>query len=197
MALTDTLRVRTSLARHLKQAGKTDDERVKELIAAAAVLLLGLTQKLSAGSITMRGFIFQSRSILSGHMQQAAALSAGDAFHPGAVNALLESKLDYLDGFATDLATGAISEAQAAARAGLWSGLVHTAYQVGKVLALSDDAKAEIYWTAEGDEGTCAQCDDLAAGSPYRLDELPTYPGMGDTSCLSACRCSVDAPGGE
>lgn len=197
MGAADTLRVRVGIAHALKQAHQSNDDRAKELIAALALALLGLTQKLAAGSITRRGFTNAATGALWDHMQQAAALSAGDAYHVRPVDALLASKYTYLDNFAADIASGAISDAQAAARAELWSGLAHTAYQMGKVQAMSDEAKAEIYWTAEDDDHTCPDCEALEAGSPYTLESLPTYPGDGATQCLSACRCSIDGPGGE
>lgn len=195
--LTDTLRVRTSLARHLKQAGTSDDERVKELIAGAALLLLGLTQKLSAGSITRRGFLFQAMAVLSGHMQQAAALAVGaePGDDPNAIDELLLSKSTYLEGFAADIASGAISEAQAAARANLWAGLSWSAFQTGKGMAAGAEARrtgatVSITWDCDGDERSCADCTSLAAGSPYTPDSLPTVPGS-DVQCNGACRCSL------
>lgn len=42
--------------------------------------------------------------------------------------------------------------------------------------------------------GRAEHCDDclaLAAGSPYRVGQLPTWPGQGDTQCLNNCRCGV------
>ena len=43
-----------------------------------------------------------------------------------------------------------------------------------------------IRWIARPD--ACDECKAIAAGSPY--EKLPTWPGLGDTSCV--CRCSVE-----
>lgn len=37
----------------------------------------------------------------------------------------------------------------------------------------------------------CADCVAIAAGSPY--EELPTWPGAGETQCLDRCKCTIQA----
>jgi hypothetical protein len=45
-------------------------------------------------------------------------------------------------------------------------------------------------WELDGDN-PCADCVGIAVGSPY--ENLPTWPGMGETKCLDKCKCRVVA----
>jgi hypothetical protein len=45
-----------------------------------------------------------------------------------------------------------------------------------------------IRWIARPD--ACDDCKAIAAGSPY--EQLPTWPGLGDTRCATGCRCAVE-----
>lgn len=49
----------------------------------------------------------------------------------------------------------------------------------------------KIYWELGSSQQPCGDCIDLAMGSPYRPDTLPTTPRAGNTMCLSNCRCSL------
>jgi len=53
----------------------------------------------------------------------------------------------------------------------------------------------DIYWKL-GTPKTehCPDCLDIAAGSPYTKETLPTTPGAGHTRCLTRCYCSLDFP---
>lgn len=46
-------------------------------------------------------------------------------------------------------------------------------------------------WGDTGDSRECDVCPDLAAGSPYTREALPTTPGAGDTPCGNLCRCDL------
>lgn len=66
---------------------------------------------------------------------------------------------------------------------------VHGAGQNGYGASLKD-SKILMVWVLDSDD-PCEDCVDLAEGSPY--EDLPTWPGYGDTICLSNCKCSVEA----
>lgn len=38
-------------------------------------------------------------------------------------------------------------------------------------------------------EDNCSDCPRIAAGSPYTAATLPTYPGNGETECITNCKC--------
>jgi len=42
-----------------------------------------------------------------------------------------------------------------------------------------------------GDAEHCDDCIAMAADSPYTADNLWTYPGAGETECLTHCKCVV------
>lgn len=48
----------------------------------------------------------------------------------------------------------------------------------------------EFMWVLGGDNN-CDDCPEIAAGSPYTPETLPSYPGDGSTQCLANCRCSL------
>lgn len=42
----------------------------------------------------------------------------------------------------------------------------------------------------------CGDCPVIAEGSPYTQETLPTYPGAGDTECLTLCKCWLERQDG-
>jgi hypothetical protein len=71
-------------------------------------------------------------------------------------------------------------------------------YYAGKLVATANEAFTgvsdlnELYrWELAGEEDHCPDCPDLAAGSPYRSDDLPTHPCSGETKCLTNCLCRL------
>jgi hypothetical protein len=47
-------------------------------------------------------------------------------------------------------------------------------------------------WNEGAAEKHCEVCPSLSAGSPYRIADLPSFPGDGSTPCLFACLCSLE-----
>lgn len=48
-------------------------------------------------------------------------------------------------------------------------------------------------WELGADQDHCDDCLSLADGGPYARGDIPTFPGAGDTACMSNCYCSVTA----
>ncbi|MDI6781408.1 MAG: hypothetical protein QME49_04800 [bacterium] len=100
----------------------------------------------------------------------------------------------YLKGFRQDIDAGDLvntSPDAIRARADLYAGKGNTLYQAGKNAAF-EGQEVLIYWTL-GIPMTdhCHDCPELADGSPYTPETLPTFPGSGDTACLTSCCCSL------
>lgn len=98
----------------------------------------------------------------------------------------------YLEGFRADIEAGGLvdtSPEAIRARADLYAGKGNTMYQAGKNAAF--EGQDVLIWWELGIPMTdhCQDCPDLAAGSPYTAETLPTFPGAGDTDCLSSCYC--------
>lgn len=47
----------------------------------------------------------------------------------------------------------------------------------------------QIWWNLWPPAEHCEDCPELAKGSPYTKDTLPTHPAQGDTKCLRNCKC--------
>jgi hypothetical protein len=52
-------------------------------------------------------------------------------------------------------------------------------------------------WILEDGADHCDDCPDLAAQADdaggWAAEDVPTWPGMGDTACLDRCKCSIEA----
>lgn len=107
----------------------------------------------------------------------------------------------YLQGFATDIAAGALSDAEIARRSTMFGGALWPSYQAGRVegaqsavtAAGGAEANVDLWlrWIDTGDEAECGDCDALHE-SEWKADEIPFFPGDGHTVCLSNCRCELE-----
>lgn len=100
----------------------------------------------------------------------------------------------YLSGFRSDIEAGDlvnVSPDAIRARADLYTGKGNNLYQTGKNAAFA--GQEVLIWWELGIPMTdhCFSCPELAAGSPYTPETLPTFPGAGDTECLTNCYCSL------
>lgn len=114
---------------------------------------------------------------------------------------IADEESEFLDAFVSDLAAGRYR----GAKGDLLTDQVRTRAQMyaGRLLGTANEAFAGtaeptelIYWRLGGAEEHCGECPDLAAGSPYRADSLPTYPRGNQTPCLFACRCFLERSDG-
>lgn len=74
-------------------------------------------------------------------------------------------------------------------RVSMYAASLHHVFTRGALRGMPD---AWCEWKL-GPVGTehCPDCVALAAGSPYKVGQLPTWPGTGDTQCFTACRCGI------
>lgn len=122
---------------------------------------------------------------------QAAALGRGGwaQMTPrdwGRVGRKLRDEYAYLNGFAQDLASGALSEAQINARLGMYVNGIWSRYWRGASGAMEEAGMTEerrLLTPAEH----CADCEGYAAQGWQPLDSLPE-PGEGSV-CGHNCRC--------
>lgn len=106
-----------------------------------------------------------------------------------------ESQVKYLQKLGEQIEAGEVSEPQIAVRIKAFGQrAVGTANDAWKD-SLPDDAL--LTWNDTGDEAECGDCSDLADGSPYTSESIPTMPGMGDTECSVNCRCFVTTEDGD
>ena len=105
---------------------------------------------------------------------------------------VVDDELEFIQGFVSALEKLDVPRDAVARRAESYANrLTGTA---NETLVLAAD---EPVWNwVLGSSDHCGDCVDLAQGGPYRMDELPTYPGSNDTNCLYNCRCSIVAESG-
>lgn len=137
------------------------------LVAAADTQMRTLASQAATGAIAPVAFRSGMRDLLR-NVHGAEAIFGRGGIHAmtsadwGRLGGTLRTQYAYLDGFVADLANGALSEAQAMARAGM--------YANGGTLSF-EQARASA-WGLAG--------------------QLPCYPADGGTQCLSNCRCRWD-----
>ena len=184
----------------------THDRGERVLLAALIVGLRSRSRQWieSAPMIDAAAFGQMMRTeLLGGHTQAAflgrtlagSALPLSDADRMFAQSVMDEQEV-FLAGFIADLEAGRYTDdlgadtAAVAHRAAMYAdALLGTANQAW---AEMHEAETQIQWLL-GSGDNCADCPDIAAGSPYTRDTLPTYPGAGDTACRGNCMCTLEA----
>lgn len=109
-----------------------------------------------------------------------------------ASEALRQEQAAYMGGFVRDVAAGLPGKdgrMPETARSQLYGAVLGAAFHQGMV----DRAPPhqEIQWRL-GICKHCRDCPNLAAGSPYTFETLPTFPGAGATACGARCRCWLE-----
>lgn len=84
---------------------------------------------------------------------------------------------------------GRLMEAQVAARSRMYSGKLRGT--ANEAFVEASPADEEFEWRLGGVEAHCSDCPELAAMSPWRKDELGTWPGDAGTPCLTNCKCRL------
>lgn len=195
----------SSSEQRLKEAAKSQDaesrlEERREELLLAWLLALGrfhATQGLDAEAATremveaMNG-AFRRAWLKANELGQAQwGFPWADAPSVGS-EALLRDQGAYMGGFLRDVVeglpgkNGRLSET---ARTQLYGAVLGAAFQQGMI----DRAPPhqEIQWRL-GLCKHCRDCPNLAAGSPYTLATLPTFPRAGATACGSRCCCWLE-----
>jgi hypothetical protein len=155
------------------------------LAAALASQIEDLAQSLADGDLDESEFVDQVRALLVAAGQDAAVGISDDDF----VEKLVAGKMDYLDGFAGDIAGGGMSVEAIAARAALWGGVAYLAYQMAKVNRAANGDDPPMTWSGTDDDRTCDDCRELI-GTTRKASEWDVYPG--DVQCSGNDRCSLD-----
>jgi len=123
----------------------------------------------------------------------AGALTVGDV---EGVQFLLLLQLTYLDRFAQEVATGAVSKAEAGRRMRMYVNSARSSFWTVLDRQMLDAGYAEERWHAIGDAHTCGPCNE-ADGMGWQPIGTFAEPGTGyvlrdpTTECegLSSCRC--------
>jgi hypothetical protein len=155
------------------------------LAASLAAQIEDLAQSLADEDIDESEFVTQARALLLAAGQDASVGLSDDAF----VDKLVAGKMDYLDGFASDVAGGGLSAAAIAQRSVLWGGIAYTAYQMAKASGAADSGDPKMTWSGTLDGATCDGCRELI-GTTRRASDWDVFPG--DLECSGNDRCDLD-----
>jgi len=160
---------------------------------ASRDLLRALTEQLYSGQISLEQWQVAVASLLKEMHLAQAVFGAGGKFNLDdaarrQVQDTLETQFRFLRDFVVAIVAG-MSLAAAVSRVLMYASATQQSFW--QALAGGQKKNVKIYWTLHPAEH-CNGCLALAAGSPYTADTLPTYPGAGDTECLTNCVCTLE-----
>lgn len=180
----------TTNGQFVSEQAVTDEMRVHQ--QATYGVLDSLTRQLYSGSITLEQWqIGVAAELKDAHLAQALYAIGGKnnatQANYGRVGGTLADEYRYLSNFASDIASGVVSEAQALARIRQYGNSTQQSYW--REYDLQTPPDEVIIWEL-GSAEHCPDCIALAAGSPYEAGECPTEPGAGATRCRGNCQCT-------
>lgn len=112
----------------------------------------------------------------------------------GSVGGMISDQYKYLKGFAQDIATGNLTEAQIQARAAMYINSAREAAERAKAKSAKKADFDEVYWELNPQLENCPDCVEFNSMSWQLVEKDPykgAYPGSGDTRCLTACGCQL------
>lgn len=175
----------------------------RHLQADTATTLIDTYKEYLSGRITLTQMQEAFVTTLTGGHTQAAHLGrrrAGvtDPLHPADeafAQTVMFEQARYLSGLVSDILSGVNSEAQIVNRLGMYADRLRGTANQALGAALPQDA--EVFWDL-GALDHCTQtpgfpyvCTQLAAGGPYTVATIPTWPGLFETPCCGSCGCQV------
>lgn len=153
-----------------------------------AILLEGHTRANYFGRMLAAQEVLESE--LVDVLAAQAAMDSEDYYLRGFLDAILGKDPRYWDEEAQNWMTGAIQGRQDL-YLGFMRGTANNALLRETPFDVLFDWKLGLVETVH-----CGDCPDLAAGNPWRADELPTTPGMNQTQCLFHCACWIEREDG-
>jgi hypothetical protein len=155
--------------------------------------LESLTRQLYAGDIPLAKWQIAVASELNdAHLAQAMFAVGGRAnmgqAEFGRVGQTLREQYGFLNRFAEDIAAGRVSEARALNRIQMYGEACKQSYWA----EYAEKSDGLMDWVLGAvDENNCDDCPRNAANSPYKKENLPSYPADGTTKCKTRCRCTL------
>lgn len=166
------------------------DRRAEDVSRLSNGLIGGLVR----GDLTTRQWAESMAVELRRAHTQVYALGRGGwqrmtAADRATVTARLRSEFGYLRGFAKDVQSGKMTEAQIRARADMYATHIRSSFHEGKRAASEDAGKAQERRVLNPAEH-CGDCEDMASEGWQELGHFPV-PGDG-SQCKSRCKCSME-----
>ena len=109
----------------------------------------------------------------------------------GRIGASVAEQYGYLDDFIKE--ADQLSEAQIASRVQMYINSAREGFEKGKAEAIKQSGEfTEERWVMDTSKENCSGCQALAAKGWVKIGELGTFPGSGDTPCLTKCGCKIE-----
>jgi len=174
----------------------TEMQRVRD---ATVPELQDLTRRLYAGQISLPQWQTATAQVLAdAHIAQSMFAVGGRAnmtqANWGRVGGVLQGQYRFLAEFAQAIANGEKSEAQALDQIAQYGRNTQQAFYREYAYATPDNQVIDwVLGVADHCRPSAGKygCVELAAGSPYTADTLPTVPGAAATTCHGKCNCTI------
>jgi hypothetical protein len=132
------------------------------------------------------------------YIRQYLAAKPRDEMGPGdwgRIGGLLRGQYNYLDGFASEVARGRLSEAQIKARSRMYLRGAKQAYERANLEGKQSAGYREVRWVINPGLENCPDCRRFASMGWQKIEDDPfggCVPGEGCTRCLTNCGCRLD-----
>jgi hypothetical protein len=167
---------------------------LREIGEGARERMQSLTAKMSLGQISNAEWQLGMLDEIKNSHRALAELAKGGkemmtARDWGLLGARVRQQNQYFLGFASDVITGQMSEAQVVNRAGLYADALYSTYQ--NTVALRERGAGVRLARRVLDAGAqhCEDCPPLAALDWIPIEEMTP---IGDTPCQVQCRCTIE-----
>jgi hypothetical protein len=167
---------------------------LREIGEGARERMQSLTAKMSLGQISNAEWQLAMLDEIKQSHRALAELAKGGyqmmtARDWGLLGARVRQQNQYFLGFASDVITGQMSEAQTLNRAGLYADALYSTYQ--NTVSLRERAAGVRTARRVLDAGAqhCEDCPPLAAQGWIPIEEMTP---IGDTPCQVQCRCTIE-----
>ena len=178
----------TASGKFVSEVAVTAEMRLHQ--TATYNVLDNVTRQLYAGQLSLEQWqLVVAAELKDAHLAQAMFAVGGQRnmtqANYGRVGGTLANEYRFLNQFAIDIQSGAVSEAQAIARIRQYGNATQQSYWREYKLV-----SEIVYWNLNPAEH-CGDCLTLAGGSPYKPQDLAQVPGDGNTQCRGNCHCTL------
>ena len=110
----------------------------------------------------------------------------------GSIGGMLKEQYGYLPGFIDDIAEGKLTPGQIRVRAGMYINSAREGYERAVARNATATGSTEELWVLGATENHCPDCPVLADMGWVPVGEHGTYPGAGETQCVTNCLCHLE-----
>ncbi len=178
-------------------SGDTVREYLQRSIEGTQNALGGMTDLIDVGTLRPADFAEALRQEVKGEYIRQYLIGKGGLEQMtqsdwGSIGGMLKDQYRYLRGFEEEMAD--LSAAQIRARANMYINSARESFERANARAMKAVNKTEELWVL-GEAEHCEDCVALAAMGWVPIGAHGTYPGAGETACLTNCQCHLEYRG--